>query len=229
MKNLFGKYGISLSDEQEEKFDEFSSLLKEYNAKFNLTSITDDRGIIIKHFLDSCLYVDKFSTGAEVIEIGSGGGFPSLPNKILREDLSFTCVEATEKKCEFLLTVADKLGLKKIKIINGRAEELGRDKNYREKFDYAVARAVARLNVLSEYCMPFVKTNGKFVAFKGQAKEEIKEAEKAIEILGGRINDVYEFSLPEDSGIRDIIEVEKVSPTPPEYPRLNGKIKKKPL
>lgn len=101
MKNLFGKYGISLSDEQEEKFDEFSSLLKEYNAKFNLTSITDDRGIIVKHFLDSCLYVDKFSTGAEVIEIGSGGGFPSLPNKILREDLSFTCVEATEKNANF--------------------------------------------------------------------------------------------------------------------------------
>lgn len=229
MKNLFASYNIELTDEKKKKFEKYSELLKEYNDKFNLTSILEDEQIKIKHFLDSCLYVDKFIHNAEIIEIGSGGGFPSIPNKILREDLNFTLLEATEKKCEFLSVVVKELGLKNVKIINGRAEELGNKKEYREKFDYSIARAVARLNVLAEYCMPFVKVNGKFVAYKGNAEEEIKEAKSAIDTLGGKITDVYEFSLPKDEGIRNIIEIEKIKNTPAEYPRLNGKIKKKPL
>ena len=136
MKELFEKYNIELTDEKEKKFKEYSSLLKEYNSKFNLTSILSDDQIEIKHFLDSCLYVDKFIHNADIIEIGSGGGFPSVPNKILRDDLNFTLLEATEKKCEFLSVVVKELGLKKVRIINGRAEELGNDKNYREKYDY---------------------------------------------------------------------------------------------
>ena len=229
MKELFEKYNIELTDEKEKKFKEYSSLLKEYNSKFNLTSILSDDQIEIKHFLDSCLYVDKFIHNADIMEIGSGGGFPSVPNKILRDDLTFTLLEATEKKCEFLSVVVKELGLKKVRIINGRAEELGNDKNYREKYDYCIARAVARLNVLSEYCMPFVKVNGKFVAYKGNAAEETEEAKPAIDILGGKITNVYEFSLPNDEGKRNIIEVEKVKNTPSLYPRANGKIKKKPL
>lgn len=229
MKNLFASYNIELTDEKKKKFEKYSELLKEYNDKFNLTSILEDEQIKIKHFLDSCLYVDKFIHNAEIIEIGSGGGFPSIPNKILREDLNFTLLEATEKKCEFLSVVVKELGLKNVKIINGRAEELGNKKEYREKFDYSIARAVARLNVLAEYCIPFVKVNGKFVAYKGNAEEEIKEAKSAIDTLGGKITDVYEFSLPKDEGIRNIIEIEKIKNTPAEYPRLNGKIKKKPL
>lgn len=229
MKNLFASYNIELNDEKKKKFERYSELLKEYNDKFNLTSILEEEQIKIKHFLDSCLYVDKFIHNAEIIEIGSGGGFPSIPNKILREDLNFTLLEATEKKCEFLSVVVKELGLKNVKIINGRAEELGNKKEYREKFDYSIARAVARLNVLAEYCMPFVKVKGKFVAYKGNAEEEIKEAKSAIDILGGKINNVYEFSLPKDEGIRNIIEIEKIKNTPAEYPRLNGKIKKKPL
>ena len=229
MKNLFASYNIELNDEKKKKFEKYSALLKEYNDKFNLTSILEEEQIKIKHFLDSCLYVDKFIHNAEIIEIGSGGGFPSIPNKILREDLNFTLLEATEKKCEFLSVVVKELGLKNVKIINGRAEELGNKKEYREKFDYSIARAVARLNVLAEYCMPFVKVKGKFVAYKGNAEEEIKEAKSAIDTLGGKINNVYEFSLPKDEGIRNIIEIEKIKNTPAEYPRLNGKIKKKPL
>lgn len=229
MKELFEKYKIELTDEKEKKFREYSSLLKEYNSKFNLTSILSDEQIEIKHFLDSCLYVDKFIHNADIIEIGSGGGFPSIPNKILREDLNFTLVEATEKKCEFLSVVVKKLNLKNVRIINGRAEELGNDKIYREKYDYCIARAVARLNVLSEYCMPFVKVNGKFVAYKGNAAEETEEAKSAIDVLGGKITNVYEFSLPNDEGKRNVIEIEKIKNTPSLYPRANGKIKKKPL
>lgn len=229
MKELFEKYGIPLSDEKQEKLREFSRLLREYNEKFNLTSITDEKEIEIKHFLDSCLFVDKFSTGAKIIEIGSGGGFPSVPNKILRDDLSFTLLEATEKKCEYLFEIKEKLNLKNVEIINGRAEEFGKDKKYREKYDYAIARAVARMNALCEYCMPFVKKGGSFVAFKGQAEEELKEAENAIKILGGRIKKVYEYELPSGNGTRNVIEIEKISSTPLLYPRPNGKIKKSPL
>ena len=220
---------INLIAKQEEKFEKFCKILKEYNEKFNLTSITDDEGIYEKHFTDSLKGEEFFPLNAEVIEIGSGGGFPSIPNKILREDLNFTLVEATEKKCEFLSVVVKKLNLKNVRIINGRAEELGNDKNYREKFDYCIARAVARLNVLSEYCLPFVKVNGKLVAYKGNAAEETEEAKSAIDVLGGKITNVYEFSLPNDEGKRNVIEIEKIKNTPSLYPRANGKIKKKPL
>lgn len=229
MEKTFEKYGIPLDAEKRKKFDIYRSLLKEYNKAFNLTAITDDEEINVKHFLDSVIKVDNFSTAAEVIEIGSGGGFPSIPIKIMREDLKMTLLEATGKKCGFLKTVADELGLKNVTVINGRAEELGNDSKYREKFDYAIARAVARMNVLSEYCMPFVKKSGSFIAYKGKSEEELKEAEKAIEILGGKIKSVYKTELPLNSGERNIIEIEKIKNTPILYPRSNGKIKKSPL
>ena len=126
MKDLFEKYGIDYDCESLEKLDIFKRLLKEYGSKFNITAVLDDEGINVKHFLDSVLYVDKFYTNAEVIEIGSGGGFPSIPNKILRNDLNFTLVEATGKKCEFLKTAVKELGLKGVTVLNARAEELGR-------------------------------------------------------------------------------------------------------
>lgn len=229
MEKTFEKYGIPLNEEKRKKFDIYRSLLKEYNKVFNLTAITDDKEINVKHFLDSVIKVDNFSTAAEVIEIGSGGGFPSIPIKIMREDLKMTLLEATGKKCGFLKKVTDELGLKNVTVINGRAEELGNDVNYREKFDYAIARAVARMNVLSEYCMPFVKKGGSFIAYKGRSEEELKEAEKAIEILGGKIKNVYKTELPLSSGERNIIEIEKIKNTPSLYPRSNGKIKKNPI
>ena len=173
--------------------------------------------------------MDKFSTDAEVIEIGSGGGFPSIPNKILRNDLKFTLVEATGKKCEFLNTVVKELGLKGVTVLNSRAEELGKDRKYREKYDYAIARAVAGMNVLSELCLPLVRISGKFVAFKGNAEEELNAAKSAIKTLGGKVKKVYSFDLPFDAGKREIIEVEKVFSTDIKYPRQYAKIKKSPL
>lgn len=220
---------INLTAKQEEKFERFCEILKEYNEKFNLTSITDDEGIYEKHFADSLKGEEFFPLNANVIEIGSGGGFPSVPLKIAREDLSFTLLEATEKKCGYLRTVGKELSFENFKVVCGRAEEFGKKTESREKFDVATARAVARLNVLCEYCMPFVKKGGCFVAYKGDAEEEIKEAEKAVEILGGKIIEVKDFILSEKSGRRNVIVIKKERETPAEYPRLNGAIKKKPL
>jgi len=220
---------INLTEKQEEKFEEFCKILKEYNEKFNLTSITDDEGIYEKHFTDSLKGEEFFPLNAEVIEIGSGGGFPSVPLKIARDDLSFTLLEATEKKCGYLRAVGKELGFENFGVVCGRAEEFGKKVEFREKFDVATARAVARLNVLCEYCLPFVKKSGYFVAYKGDAEEEIKEAEKAVEILGGKIVEIKDFLLSEKSGRRNVIVIKKERETPAEYPRLNGAIKKKPL
>ena len=220
---------INLTAKQEEKFEKFCKILKEYNEKFNLTSITDDEGIYEKHFMDSLKGEEFFPLNAEVIEIGSGGGFPSVPLKIARDDLSFTLLEATEKKCGYLRIVGKELSFENFNVVCGRAEEFGKKEEFREKFDVATARAVARLNVLCEYCLPFVKKGGYFVAYKGDAEEEIKEAEKAVEILGGKIVEIKDFVLSEKSGRRNIIVIRKERETPSEYPRLNGAIKKKPL
>lgn len=220
---------INLTAKQEEKLERFCKIFKEYNEKFNLTSITDDEEIYEKHFADSLKGEEFFPLNAKVIEIGSGGGFPSVPLKIAREDLYFTLLEATEKKCGYLRNVGKELSFENFKVVCGRAEEFGKKAEYREKFDVATARAVARLNVLCEYCMPFVKKGGCFVAYKGDAEEEIKEAEKAVEILGGKIIDVKDFILSEKSGRRNVIVIKKERETPAEYPRLNGAIKKKPL
>ncbi len=229
MNKVFEKQGIILSEEKERKFEKFCSLLKEYNEKFNLTSIKEDDEIYEKHFSDSLKGEEFFFKNANVIEIGSGGGFPSVPLKIAREDLSFTLLEATEKKCGYLKTVGKALSFDNFTVICGRAEELGKDSSYREKFDMVTARAVARLNVLCEYCLPFIKTGGSFVAYKGDAEEEINEALNAIETLGGKIVKVKNFVLSEKSGRRNVIVIEKVKSTPSEYPRSNGAIKKKPL
>lgn len=215
--------------EKGEKFALFRNILSEYNEKYNLTAITDEKEVYIKHFLDSILPEEYFSNDANVVEIGSGGGFPSIPLKIIREDLKFTLIESTGKKCDFLNTVVDKLGFSDVKILNIRAEDGGRKEDLREKFDFAVARAVARLNTLCEYCLPFVKVGGKFIAYKGIADEELKESKAAIKILGGELEKVENYSLPEDGGKRTVIIIKKVKPTPDKYPRGRGLEKKRPL
>ena len=218
-----------IEGEYKEKFEEYKNLLVEYNKRYNLTAILDDEGVKIKHFLDSVLGEKYFKVGSNVIEIGSGGGFPSTPLKIIRDDLHFTLVESTGKKCEFLQVVVDKLVHKGVKILNIRAEEGGKDKNLREKFDVCTARAVARLNTLCEYCMPFVKVGGYFIAYKGDAEEEIIEAENAVKVLGGKIEAVEKIELPLGAGVRNIIVIKKEKPTPPLDPRGNGKERKSPL
>lgn len=220
---------LFIDGEKREKFELFRALLLEYNGRYNLTSITEDREIYYKHFLDSAAGAFLFTENAVCAEVGSGAGFPSLPLKILREDLSFTLMESVGKKCDFLRVVVDKLGLTKMNIIQIRAEDAARDPNYRERFDFVVARAVARMNTLSEYCLPLVKVGGKFVAYKSGDTTEIEEAEKACKLLGGKGVGVYDYILPEGIGERTLAVVEKGTKTPIKYPRGNGKERKDPL
>ena len=226
MKNLFLEYGITLTKPQEKQFDKYAELLVKYNGFFNLTSITDRRDINIKHFIDSAI-CQQLLIGESLIDIGSGGGFPALPIKIIKPELKITLVDATEKKCEFLKIVAKELNLENVEVICGRAEELAKDPKYREKFDICTARAVARLNILAEYCIPFIKKGGMFVAFKGDCDDEIKEAGKAIETLGGNIILQDKYLL--DGAKRTLVVIEKEERTPDRYPRSNAKIKNKPL
>ena len=212
-----------------EKFEKFREILTEYNEKCNLTAIIEKKEVYIKHFTDSILPEKLFPLNSRVIEIGSGGGFPSIPLKIVRNDLSFTLVDSTGKKCKYLEEAVNELGLDGVKVMNIRAEEGGRMPNLREKFDVAEARAVASLNTLCEYCLPFVKVGGLFIAYKGDAEKEIEESRNAIEILGGAIEKVYSYSLPENCGKREVVVIKKVRKTPEKYPRGRGLERKKPL
>ena len=222
-------YQNEILGEKKELLEKFRLLLLEYNQKYNLTAILEEKDVYYKHFLDSAAGVDLFSKGAHVAEIGSGAGFPSIVLKILRGDLSFDLIESVGKKCEFLQAVVDKLDLKNVHIYNLRAEDMARDKNFREKYDHATARAVARMNTLSEYCLPFVKVGGSFIAYKSGEMEEIKEAERAYKVLGGKCGDIIPYSLPEGYGERLLAVVNKVKTTPPKYPRGQGKERKQPL
>ena len=225
MKELFISYGFNLSEEQLSKFDRYFHILTEVNEKFNLTAITEKREVYIKHFIDSILPV-KMLNSEKVIDVGTGGGFPGVPLKILFPNIKLTLLEATQKKCAYLEYLCSELNID-AEIICGRAEDLGQNDKYREKFDLCVSRAVARLNILSEYCIPFVKLNGKFIAYKGVYGEEEKEGEKAVLKLGGSINDIYKYNL--DGAERCAVIINKISKTPPTFPRINAKIRKKPL
>ncbi len=215
--------------EKAEKLEVFRALLLEYNQRYNLTAITEEKEVTYKHFLDSALGVDLFEKNAVVAEIGSGAGFPSMVLKILRPDLSFDLFESVGKKCEFLKVAVEKLDLQNVHIYNIRAEDGARDEKFREKYDFVTARAVARMNTLSEYCLPFVKAGGKFIAYKGGDKTEIEEAKTAYKALGGELERVYEYALPEGFGDRALAVVKKVKSTPTKYPRGQGKERKSPL
>lgn len=227
MFEYISKKGIKLSEKKAEKLKNFENLLIEWNKKFNLTSITNSEDIEIKHFEDSLMGEGLFPLNKKVVEVGSGGGFPSIPLIIKRDDLDFTLIESTGKKCEFLTKAVEKLELK-AKIINKRAEDVGKSE-LRESFDIVTARAVASLNTLSEYCLPLIKVGGLFIAYKSVNNEELKNAEKAIKILGGEIVESYNYSLSNGLGERVIYVIKKVSNTPSIYPRGNGKERSKPL
>lgn len=223
------KYLGFIENEFKDKFLLFKELLLNANKICNLTSISDEKGIIYKHFLDSIAGEFVFPKNANVVEIGSGGGFPSVPLKIIRDDLRFTLIESTGKKCSYLKGIVDNLNFKGVQVLNIRAEDGAHSKNLREKFDIVCARAVAQLNTLCEYCLPFIKTGGKFVAYKGVAQQEIEEAVNAVKVLGGEIENVYNYVLPEDSGKRSLIVIRKIKSTPSIYPRGQGKERKNPL
>lgn len=222
-------FGIDITEEDREKLELFKVLLQQHNKLYNLTAICDDNGIYIKHFCDSILPHKLFLHGASVCEVGSGAGFPSIPLKIARKDLSFTLIESTGKKCAFLNTVIDNLQLNGVKVLNIRAEDGGRMAELRESFDVCTARAVAALNTLCEYCLPFVKVGGRLIAYKGDCVEELEKSEGAIKILGGETERIEYYELPEGGGKRTVVVIKKVSATPLKYPRGRGLERKKPL
>lgn len=226
------KFNIELKDDMLEKFQIYTDMLLEYNSFMNLTAITDPYEVKIKHYLDSLtlLTTEKLKEGDNVIDIGAGAGFPSLPNAIAREDVNFTMLDSLGKRVNFLNEVCKKINLSNAKGVHLRAEDGGRDKNYREKFDVAVARAVADLAVLSEYALPFVKVGGYFLAMKGTApEEEINNAKRAIKALGGKIEEVKEIKIEPLNLNHTIVVIKKIDKTSPSFPRKAGTPSKKPL
>lgn len=213
---------------QDGKLDRFYKILTEYNEKVNLTSISGREEFFIKHVWDSLAGEKYFIKGARVAEVGSGGGFPSVPLRICRPDLSFTLFESVGKKCAFLRYAAEELGLEGVKVENMRAEDAGRGV-HRERYDACCARAVARLNTLLEYCAPLVKVGGVFVAYKGDAAEEIEEAAHAAVVLGMKLVCEDRYELPGGQGRRCLAVYKKIAPTPAKYPRGQGKERKNPL
>ena len=221
--------GLELTEEMLEKFDRFAELLVETNKVMNLTAIKEPDEIAVKHFADSLsvFTAEDIPVGASVIDIGTGAGFPGIPMLIFRPDLKLTMVDSTGKKLNFVRQTLEKLNLS-AEVIHTRAEELGQGAK-RESFDYAVSRAVAALNVLSEYCIPFVKPGGKFIAMKGaKAAEELSAAKSAVKTLGGAFLKEHSLVLS-DSAERSLIIIKKISQTPTKYPRPSAQISKKPL
>jgi 16S rRNA (guanine527-N7)-methyltransferase len=229
------EFGVEPDKAQIGQFLAYKELLKEWNEKINLTAIEDDREVILKHFADSLSVVPILEKlllpgkKATVIDIGTGAGFPGIPLRIVLDNIHVTLADSLEKRVKFLDEAIRVLKLNHIKAVHGRAEDLGNRKEYREIFDVSIARAVASLPVLLEYCLPFVNVGGIFLAMKGGSTEEIAASKKALEVLGGRIEEVIEFTLPFTDMKRNIIVVRKFRPTPTKYPRKAGKPTKEPL
>lgn len=217
------RLGISLSENQLDKFTAYSSLLKEWNKKMNLTAITDDEGIAVKHFLDSMTAICTGRVGGRVIDVGTGAGFPGMVLKIAKPDISLTLLDSLNKRLTFLKAVSEELGIEDAELVHARAEDGGQNSAYREKFDTAVSRAVANMTTLSEWCLPFVKIGGYFLALKGPAaEEELNEAKRTISILGGQLEDVFEAEIPFSDLKHRIIIIKKVRQTPMRFPRKPG-------
>ena len=226
------EYGISLNDTQMAQYNRYFELLVEWNEKINLTAITEPKEVAIKHIIDSITAYDKkiFQKGTTVIDVGTGAGFPGLPLKIFCPEIKLTLMDSLNKRIKFLQTVVEELGLKDVDCIHARAEEGARNKKYREAFDIAVSRAVARLPILCEYCLPFVKKGGYFIALKGmQYNDEAEEAVKAIKVMGGSHTEIRPVKLPELDDKRAVITITKTMPTPKAYPRKAGTPTKNPI
>ena len=226
--NLCEQNGIFLDDVMLERFDIYARLLVEWNEKMNLTAITEPREIELKHFLDSLMLIKYYDLKnvSNAIDVGAGAGFPSMPILIYKPEIEFTLLDSLNKRLTFLSVVNSELGLN-AKLVHSRAEVSGQEENYREKFDLAMARAVAPMNVLSEYCIPFVKEGGAFVALKG-SNDDVSESGNAIEVLGGKLESNISYELG-GTEARTIAVVRKISQTPTQYPRKSKKISTKPL
>ena len=223
----FTEAGLVLNEELYKKLDTYAQFLIEYNEKVNLTAILDPMEILRKHFIDSIIiskYVD-IQKNSSIIDVGTGAGFPSVPLKLMRDDLKLALLDSLNKRIEFLNQLCDRLNIE-AEFIHGRAEDVAKEDEYREKFDFSCARAVANLSLLSEYCIPFVKVGGQFISMKGPS-EDLSEGENAVHILGGEIEKLSEYELFGEK--RRIVHVKKISQTPPKYPRNSSQIKKKQL
>ncbi len=225
------KSDIELTDEQVLKLTRYYELLIEWNEKMNLTALTEPQDVALKHFCDSILLLKYADIPSEssLIDVGTGAGFPSVPIKIVRPDIKLCLLDSLNKRLTFLNEVVNELGLEDVKIVHARAEDGARKADLREKFDFVTSRAVAQLNVLSEYCLPYVKINGAFLAMKGKySEEEISNAKSAIKTLGGKTVKVDTYNLA-DSSERTIINIKKIAHTDKKYPRTSAKIKSKAL
>lgn len=232
LESSLSEHGIALPPDGLRQFEEYFDLLVEWNGKMNLTGITEKDEVYLKHFYDSLTpaFHFSFSSNHSLIDVGSGAGFPGIPLKICYPQLRLTIVDSLRKRINFLEQVVSQLQLQGVTLIHARAEDAGKDKNLRERFDVVTARAVARLSVLAEYCLPFAKVGGVFIAMKGSdISAELNEAKGALKVLGGKTERVESFPLPDDGGGRSIIFINKISPTPTAYPRKAGHPDKKSL
>lgn len=228
--NKAKQISVEITEKGANMFYEYDKLLLDWNEKINLTAITDEREIILKHFIDS-LTINRYIENADnVMDIGTGAGFPGVPLKIVNENKRFILVDALNKRVNFLEEIKKVLNLKNLDLIHSRSEDLAKNLMYRENIDVVTSRAVANLRVLVEYMLPFIKLNGLCICMKGpNSKEEIIEAENAIKILGGKIENIDKIILPESEIERNIIIIKKVSNTPNKYPRKAGTASKQPL
>ena len=206
------------------------NLLVEWNKKINLTAITEEKDIILKHFVDSLTVLKYIKENKSIVDVGTGAGFPGIPLAIMNDSLKITLVDSLNKRINFLNEVCSKIKLKNTKAIHSRAEEFGQDNNYRESYDIAISRAVSNLTVLAEYLLPLVKVGGKIICMKGpDIEEELKQAKSAIDILGGKFERCDNFCLPKSDISRNIIIINKIKETPKKYPRKAGTPVKTPL
>lgn len=230
-RDILSQY-INLRDEQLNRFQKFYEMVIDWNTKINLTAITDEKEFAIKHVMDSLSLWDeeKFTNVKKILDVGTGAGFPAIPIKIFKSNVEIVLLDSLSKRVEFLKKVVAELNLENVTCIHGRAEDLAHQNTFRESFDLVTVRAVARLNIISEYCLPFVKIGGTFAALKGkQFQDEVAEAENAVKILGGGKIICVEKNLPELPDARAVVYIDKKKSTPKNFPRKAGTPAKNPL
>ena len=229
MENALSRYQMNISEKALSQFMEYMDLLLDWNERVNLTAITDRKQIVLKHFIDSLVLVKYMDTEGKVIDVGCGAGFPGLPLKIANENMELTMLDSLNKRIVFLNEVVEKLSISKTQALHGRAEDTAFDKNHRQVYDIALSRAVGRLHVLCEYCLPFVKIGGVFVAYKGfDVEEELEEAKKAIDEMGAVLEKVEKIEFDQEFS-RSLIFIRKIRDTSAKYPRKPAIIAKKPI
>lgn len=232
LNDSLNKMGIDITEKQTQQFFDYKTLLLQWNEKMNLTAITEEGEVVIKHFADSVsiLSAVNIEKSATIIDVGTGAGFPGLPVKIVRPDLKVTLLDSLNKRIGFLNEVCTQLNLENVDNIHARAEDGGQNPELREKFDYCLSRAVANLAVLSEYCLPFVKVGGSFISLKGpDVSQEVNDGETAIKKLGGKVEHVIKIEIPNSDITHSLVIIKKIAKTPKLYPRKAGTASKNPI